>query len=344
MRASGSCARWPAARTAVRSTPAEVAPLKRVFDKARPRGYTPRQSLQFAIAAMLVSPQFLFRDRARSAAGHRRARHRDVELASRLSYFLWSSMPDEELLRLARSRTGCTLPAVLDAQVKRMLADPKAAALADNFAGQWLETRSLDAVKPRPDEVPRVERRAARTPCAPRRACSSTPCCARTGPLSDFIDGKYTFLNERLAKHYGIAGVDRTRLPPRRADHRRAQRRVHAGERADRVELSHAHVGRAARQVPARKHAQRAAAAAARRVPALDETTIGVAVSLRAADGAASRRTRCARAATPRWTRWASASRTTTPSAAGARRTASSRWTPSGTFPDGKTFRRARPR
>ena len=187
-------------------TPADVAPLQRVFDKASARGYAPLESLQFALAAMLVSPQFLFRIEHDPGPGVV-ARISDVELASRLSYFLWSSMPDEELLRLGEANR-LHLPAVLDAQVKRMLADPKAGALADNFAGQWLETRSLDAVTRDQTQVPRVERRAARTRCAPRPACSSTPCCARTGRSRTSSTRKYTFLNERLARHYGIAGVE----------------------------------------------------------------------------------------------------------------------------------------
>ena len=77
----------------------------------------------------------------------------DLELASRLSYFLWSSMPDDELLALAEAGK-LHAPGVLDAQVKRMLADPRSAALADNFAGQWLELRNLDIVKPDPQKFP----------------------------------------------------------------------------------------------------------------------------------------------------------------------------------------------
>ena len=76
-----------------------------------------------------------------------------MELASRLSYFLWNSMPDEELLSLAERRR-LSVPEVLDAQVTRMLADPKASAMAENFAGQWLEIRNLDAIKPDPQKFP----------------------------------------------------------------------------------------------------------------------------------------------------------------------------------------------
>ena len=97
-------------------TAADITPLRRVFDKAAARGYAPGESLQFALAAMLVSPQFLFRIERDPGAG--RSSHQvrpDVELASRLSYFLWSSMPDDELLRLAEP--AAARPGVLDAQV-----------------------------------------------------------------------------------------------------------------------------------------------------------------------------------------------------------------------------------
>ena len=104
---------------------------------------------------MLVSPDFLFRierdaEPRNSAAVHRVS---DIELASRLSYFLWSSAPDDGLLTLAEQKKLGD-PAVLEGEVKRMLADPRASAIAANFAGQWLETRNLDSVKPDPDKFP----------------------------------------------------------------------------------------------------------------------------------------------------------------------------------------------
>ena len=186
-------------------TPADITPLTRVFDKAASRGYAPKESLQFAIAAMLISPQFLFRIERDPGAGIV-ARVSDVELASRLSYFLWSSMPDEELLRLGEANR-LHLPAVLGAQVKRMLADPKAGALADNFAGQWLETRSLDAVTRDQMRFPEWNaelRDAMRT----ETRLFFDAVLRENRPLSDFLDARYTFLNARLATHYGIPGVE----------------------------------------------------------------------------------------------------------------------------------------
>ncbi|MEO7192089.1 MAG: DUF1592 domain-containing protein [Vicinamibacterales bacterium] len=186
-------------------TAPEVARLMKVYDRARAAGYTGAQSLQFAVSALLVSPQFLFRIEKDPAPGTT-ARLSDVELASRLSYFLWSSMPDDELLTLAESNR-LHLPQVLDAQLGRMLASPKASALADNFAGQWLETRSLDAVKRDAQKFPGWTpelRDAMRT----ETRMFFEAVLQENRPLSDFINGNYTFLNERLARHYGIAGVE----------------------------------------------------------------------------------------------------------------------------------------
>ena len=102
--------------------------------------------------AILVSPQFLFRvereNGARTLDGY--------ELASRLSYFLWSTMPDEALI--AGAADGSLVkPEGVAAQVRRMLADPKASALADNFAGQWLELRNLDSISPDPERFPELD-------------------------------------------------------------------------------------------------------------------------------------------------------------------------------------------
>lgn len=185
-------------------TKEEVAKYVAVHEKAQTAGYNAGQSLQFAIAALLVSPEFLYRVE-RDPPTDKAVRITDVELASRLSYFLWSSMPDDELLASAEAGK-LHLNTVLDAQVKRMLADPKSAAFAENFAGQWLETRSLDAVKPDPKKFPDWGpelKDAMRTET--RMFFEAVMRDNRS--ISDFIDGKYTFLNEALAKHYGIADV-----------------------------------------------------------------------------------------------------------------------------------------
>jgi hypothetical protein len=185
-------------------TKADVEGPMRIFNQAKAAGYNPLQSLQFAVATVLVDPQFLFRLERDPKAGTS-APITDVELASRLSYFLWSSMPDDQLLKLGETNQ-LHQPAVLDAQVKRMIADPKSSSFAENFAGQWLETRSLDAVQRDAKKFPEWNaelKEAMRTET--RMFFEAVMRDDRS--ISDFIDGKYTFLNELLAKHYGIDGV-----------------------------------------------------------------------------------------------------------------------------------------
>jgi mono/diheme cytochrome c family protein len=184
-------------------TQADIAPLMRFVALAQQQDQNVEQGIQLAIEAMLVSPHFLFRiEHDASAAAHPVS---DVELASRLSYFLWSSMPDDELLKLAETRKMHE-SATLDAQVKRMLADQRSAAFASNFAGQWLEIRNLDSVKPDPQKFPEWGpdlREDMRT----ETRMFFDHVLRENRPLTDFLDARYTFLNEQLAKHYGIKGV-----------------------------------------------------------------------------------------------------------------------------------------
>ncbi len=188
-------------------TRAEVAGLMKFVAMAKAQGQSTEQGIQLALEAMLVSPEFLFRVERDSDPTDPEKAHRisDVELASRLSYFLWSSMPDDELLNAAEAGKLAT-PAVLDAQVKRMMTDRKAAAFAENFAGQWLEIRNLDSMRPDPDKFP------AWTPELKEAMRTETSMffqhvLSENRPISEFIDAKYTFLNEDLAKFYGIDGV-----------------------------------------------------------------------------------------------------------------------------------------
>jgi len=188
-------------------TKAEVAELARFVDEAKKEGLNVEQGIQLSIQAMLVSPHFLFRverdpDPLDPSQVHPIS---DLELGSRLSYFLWSSMPDEELLGLAE-RNKLRAPGVLEAQVKRMLADEKSAALGSNFAGQWLETRNLDSVKPDPEKFPAWGpdlRDAMKT----ETAMLFETLLRENRPLSEFLDAKFTFVNDTLAQHYGIEGV-----------------------------------------------------------------------------------------------------------------------------------------
>jgi len=184
-------------------TPKEVASLVHFVDMSKSEGQSVEQGIQLAIQAMLVSPHFLFRiEHDPSSRTHPIS---EVELASRLSYFLWGSMPDDTLLTLAEAGK-LRSPSVLDTQVKRMLADPRAVALADQFAAEWLETRNLDDVKPDPKKFPAWGpelRDAMKT----ETRMFFNAIFQEDRPLSDFLDARYTFLNERLAQHYGIEGV-----------------------------------------------------------------------------------------------------------------------------------------
>ncbi|MCB1020730.1 MAG: DUF1592 domain-containing protein [Bryobacterales bacterium] len=188
-------------------TQEDVAPLVRFAKMSQQEGGTPEQGIQLALQAMLVSPHFLFRiehdaDPTDPGQVHRVS---DVELASRLSYFLWGSMPDEELLALGE-QGKLHEKDTLHAQVDRMLADERSATLGSTFAGQWLETRNLDHVNPDPKKFPSWGpelKEAMRT----ETEMFFESLLRENRPLSEFLTAKYTFLNGRLAKHYGVEGV-----------------------------------------------------------------------------------------------------------------------------------------
>lgn len=182
----------------------EIAPLERLADAVSSEGGSLEEGIQAALAAILVSPRFLFRIERDPAPGQVR-RLDDFELASRLSYFLWSSMPDEELFQLAQAGR-LHEPEIFEAQVRRMIRDPKARALTENFAGQWLQLRNLDKAQPDPERFPEFDEDLRR---AMRRETELffEEVLRQDRSILDFIDGRYTYLNERLARHYGIAGV-----------------------------------------------------------------------------------------------------------------------------------------
>ncbi len=163
--------------------------------------------IEMGLAAVLVSPEFLFRIEQEPAGVEPGAPYRvsDVELASRLAFFLWSSIPDDELLELA-SAGRLSEPAVLERQVERMLADPRAGNLVTNFAAQWLHLRNLDGVTPDKRLFPDFDdnlRQAMR-----RETELFVGSILREDRSAlDLVRADYTFLNERLAKHYGIPHV-----------------------------------------------------------------------------------------------------------------------------------------
>jgi hypothetical protein len=179
------------------------------------------RGIQRALERLLVSPAFLFRvEREPAAAASGRVarvsaaesatsgavwRVSDLELASRLSFFLWSSIPDDELLDLA-ARGKLAEPATLDRQVTRMLADPRAAALSENFAAQWLTLRSLDDASPDPRLFPDFDEGLRRSMRRETELFFESIVRENRSAL-DFLTAGDTFVNERLARHYGIPNV-----------------------------------------------------------------------------------------------------------------------------------------
>ena len=187
-------------------TDGDVETLLAFYDAGRSEGGFER-GIQEALTRLLVSPQFLFRverDPADVAAGGV-YRISDLELASRLSFFLWSTIPDDELLSAAE--TGALRePGVLGAQVRRMLADPRASALARNFGGQWLFVRNLRAVDPDASAYPEFDDNL-REAFQRETELFLEHQIRDDRPLAELLTAEHTFLNERLARFYGVRNV-----------------------------------------------------------------------------------------------------------------------------------------
>jgi hypothetical protein len=186
----------------------EVNRLLGIVVSAEKEGESADSALQLAFRAVLVSPQFLFLqdtfDREPGPSGSA-VPINNFALASRLSYFLWSSMPDEPLTKLAVQGTLARREN-LRAQVQRMLCDPRARALAENFGSQWLGTRRLAALAPDPTLFPDFDeslKAAMRT----ETELFFDSIRIQDKSVLTFLDADYTFVNERLARHYGLAGV-----------------------------------------------------------------------------------------------------------------------------------------
>ncbi len=186
-------------------TPAEVNAKYKLVEMARKEGESIDEGVRLALQAVLVSPDFLFhieRDPKAGVAAHAVSEH---EFASRLSYFLWSSMPDEELSRLA-DQGRLRQPAVLAQQIRRMTADPKAANLVNNFAAQWLQLRNLGRTKPDPQRFPTVDDELL-DDMRTETSMFVQAIIREDRSVLDFIDAPFTFVNGILARHYGIPGV-----------------------------------------------------------------------------------------------------------------------------------------
>ena len=183
----------------------EIAGLLNLYEGAKEGGASFEDALKCAARGVLVSPRFLFRIEAKSG-GTEPSPIDDYELASRLSYFLWSSMPDDELLRVAADE-HLRDSATLAAQVRRMLADAKARSFAENFTTQWLRTKELhSSVSPAADKFPQFT-------ATLRAALYEEPIDFFYGllrenrSLIECLDADYTYANEVLAAFYGLEGV-----------------------------------------------------------------------------------------------------------------------------------------
>jgi mono/diheme cytochrome c family protein len=196
-------------------TEGELAKLVKLVELVTQNGDKFERGIQLAVQAVLVSPQFLFRvelgrrpvraSTAASSASVSSQSINDFELASRISYFLWSTMPDDELSRLAslgQLRTGD----MLDRQVRRMLKDPKAQAFVESFAGQWLQIRNLRTANPDKGKFPEFDE-ALRAAMIRETELFFGAVMRDDLSVLEFLDSDFTYVNERLAKHYGFAGV-----------------------------------------------------------------------------------------------------------------------------------------
>ena len=163
--------------------------------------------MRLALQKILVSPDFLFRAEYDSPNATPGSVHRisDVELASRLSFFLWSSIPDDELLAVAESGQ-LNDPSVLQSQVRRMLADPRSQALVKNFTGQWLFLRNIERISPDSGSFPNFDENL-RQALAKETELLVESTVREDRSVADLLRTDYTFLNQRLAEHYGIKGI-----------------------------------------------------------------------------------------------------------------------------------------
>jgi hypothetical protein len=195
----------------------ELRRLAAVVDEKMAAGYSFEQAVRVGLKGIMVSPRFLFLQ-------ERPGRLSDFALAARLSYFLWSTMPDDELFDLARRGAltrgigETSAAAVLAAQVERMLADPKAAQLTTNFVGQWLKLREIDATSPDRRLYPEFDDILKRAMVGEAELFFGEV-LKHDLSLTNFTASDFTFVNERLARHYGIEGVEgqemrKVSLPP----------------------------------------------------------------------------------------------------------------------------------
>jgi hypothetical protein len=188
-------------------TEQDVATLLDFYDNARKAGGNFDTGIQAALQRVLADPRFIYRieKEPTDVAPGQLYELSDLELASRLSFFLWSSMPDEELLSLAE-QNKLSDPKVLKAQVRRMIQDPKSFEFTENFAGQWLNLRALQGQEPVVAEFPDFDDNL-REAFVKETELFFDSILRGDGSVVDLLDADYTFVNDRLAKHYGIPGI-----------------------------------------------------------------------------------------------------------------------------------------
>ncbi|MGV3659311.1 MAG: DUF1592 domain-containing protein, partial [Prosthecobacter sp.] len=186
-------------------TDEDVRPLMELFLLARGKGEPFDNALKVPVQAMLVTPDFLFRaEQGRTQpAGKTVARLDDHALASRLSYFLWSSMPDAELFRLA-GEGRLSDPAVIEQQVRRMLRDPKIEALAEHFAPQWLQIENIQAVTPDPKLYPSFYKKFIAGAMRTEAIMFFDSVIVQDRSILDLVSSDTTYINGYLAEHYGL--------------------------------------------------------------------------------------------------------------------------------------------
>lgn len=184
----------------------DLPPLMALYEKGATNGGF-EAGIRMALQKILVSPEFLFRMEFDPERPGKDGNYRitDLELASRLSFFLWSSIPDEELLALAEKDKLHT-PKILNAQVERMLADPRSRELVRNFTGQWLYLRNIERVVPDPIAFPNFDENL-RTALQTETEMLVESMLQEDRSVVELLDSDYTFINERLARHYGIEGI-----------------------------------------------------------------------------------------------------------------------------------------
>jgi hypothetical protein len=207
-----SCARQITENLARRAfrrpvTADDVNRLMPFYEAGRENGGTFDQGIEQVVAAVLASPDFLYRAirGPKGTVPNTEFALTDLELASRLAFFLWNSGPDEELLTLAAAN-GLTKPGAVEKQVRRMLADPKASSLVTGFAMKWLNLTNLDQVIPDPMLFPAFNDQLRRDFSTEAEEFISSILLEDRSVL-DLLTANHTFLNERLARHYGISGV-----------------------------------------------------------------------------------------------------------------------------------------